>query len=89
MAQKKSFKSDITNPAMQFISMSTEDINSAKELKNTPNGYKLNPLYVETKSKRVQLLLQPTLFEKLKNKAKNENRSVNDLIHSILDNALK
>ena len=54
-----------------------------------PEGYKVNPLYIETKSKRLQLLVQPSLLDKLKGKAKAEGRSVNDLVHSILEEALK
>ena len=44
---------------------------------------------LETKSKRLQLLIQPSLLDKLKGKAKAEGRSVNDLVHSILEEALK
>lgn len=45
---------------------------------------KPNPLYVETKSRRLQLLLQPSLHQGLKNRAQADGRSLNDLIHSIL-----
>lgn len=45
--------------------------------------------HLETKSKRLQLLIQPSLLDKLKGKAKAEGRSVNDLVHSILEEALK
>lgn len=55
---------------------------------NKQEGYKLNPLYIETKSKRLQLLIQPSLHEKLKSKAKAEGISVNELVNSILQNAL-
>ena len=51
-------------------------------------GYKLNPLYIETKSERLQLLVLPSLKAKLKEKAKQEGTSVNDLVHSILEDAL-
>lgn len=49
-----------------------------------PDGYKLNPLYIEKKSKRVQLLMQPSVYEKLKEKAKSKETSFNDFIHTIL-----
>ena len=29
-------------------------------------GYKLNPLYIENRSKRLQLLVQPSLYNKVK-----------------------
>lgn len=91
MAQKKSFKADL-NPAMQFISTPTEETVTREDTpraKEAPEGYKVNPLYIETKSKRLQLLVQPSLLEKLRSKAKAEGRSVNNLVHSILEEALR
>jgi predicted HicB family RNase H-like nuclease len=89
---KKTFKNDI-NPAMGFISQeSIEKVEETATEKKTPakapEGYKLNPLYIETKSKRLQLLIQPSTHEKLKNRAKAEGTSVNDLVNSILIEAL-
>ena len=98
---KKSFKNDI-NPAMNFISQESVDesekiIVTDKMLENEheimhskkiPKGYKLNPLYVETKSKRLHLLVQPSLHEKLKQKAQSECTSVNDIVNIILQEAL-
>lgn len=97
---KKSFKDSI-NPAMSFISQESidrtegetptteETIAKVKRPAKAPEGYKLNPLYIETKSERLQLLVQPSLKVKLKEKAKQEGTSVNDLVHSILEDALK
>lgn len=96
---KKTFKDSI-NPAMSFISQesidraegetpTTEETTAkAKRPAKAPEGYKLNPLYIETKSERLQLLVQPSLKAKLKEKAKQEGTSVNDLVHSILEEAL-
>ena len=91
MAQKKSFKADLTNPAMQFISTPAEEreVDATTVTAPAPEGYKVNPLYIETKSKRLELLVQPSLLDKLKGKAKAEGRSVNDLVHSILEEALR
>jgi hypothetical protein len=50
-----------------------------------PDGYKLNPLYIETKNKRVQLLMKPSIYAKIKTMADRENRSLNDMIHLILE----
>lgn len=92
---KKTFKDSI-NPAMSFISQESIDraegetpaTAEAKRPDKAPEGYKLNPLYIETKSKRLQLLIQPSLHEKLKRKAQADGTSVNDLVNSILQDAL-
>jgi hypothetical protein len=52
-----------------------------------PAGFKVNPLYVETRSHRLQVLIQPSLFKKIKAKAKASRKSVNDYIHAALDKA--
>lgn len=85
---KKTFKDQI-NPAMNFISPKEEDQPKAPTPQKAPKGYKVNPLYIETKSIRLQLLIQPSLKEKLIKEAKKEGRSVNDLVNSILQDALK
>ena len=93
-AKKKSFKNEL-NPALQFISTPEEAAEAPEREQVTPTkhqppeGYKVNPLYIETKSKRLQLLLQPSLYEKIKARANQEGRSVNELVHSILEEATK
>lgn len=46
---------------------------------------KLNPMYVETRSKRVQLLLQPSLQSKIREMAAAQGKSLNDLVHLVLE----
>ena len=91
MAQKKSFKADLTNPAMQFISTPAEEreVDPTTVTAPAPEGYKVNPLYIETKSKRLQLLTKPSTAEKLRAKAQREGRSVNDIVNTILEEALR
>lgn len=89
MANKKSFLGQIDNPAELFISTPQEPEPRPAAPAKAPEGYKLNPQYIETRSKRLQLLVQPSLLEKLKAKAKDEGRSVNDLVHTILEEALE
>jgi len=72
---KKSFKD---NPALIFISPAE----SAAAPSEVP--HKLNPLFVETKSKRVQLLMQPSLHARLKERSAARGQSLNDLAHTIL-----
>ena len=92
---------DGINPAMSFISQESIDRaeektsntketleNRTQRLKKAPKGYKINPIYIEIKSERIQLLVQPSLKEKLKEKAKRDGRSLNDLAHTILEDAL-
>lgn len=43
-----------------------------------------NPIAEETKSRRVQILLTPSLYEAVREKAAEEGRSVNDLINAAL-----
>ena len=93
MAQKKSFKADL-NPAMQFISTPAEETTTGAgegvaSTKDAPEGYKVNPLYIEKRSKRLQLLVQPSLYDKVKAQAETEGCSVNDYIHRVLDEALR
>jgi len=101
MAKPKSFKAEL-NPALQFISIQdSESIQNEKSILDSENiqkksstinaykqttGYKINPKYLETKSKRVQLLMQPSLHRKLKKQADTNGVSVNEYIHSLLFN---
>lgn len=78
----KDFKSE--NPAMAFISKKSQDMEE-KHLKvdeeKPPKGYKMDPKYVETKSKRVGILIQPSVFERLKEFAYEKRISVNEAIN--------
>ena len=90
---KKTFIQDIENPAELFISSKAKapapaQAEEAPEGK-APEGYHTNPLYIENKSKRLQLLTKPSTAEKLKAKAQREGRSVNDIVNTILEEALK
>lgn len=72
MAQKKTFLQDIENPAELYISKpleapapaQTEEAAAGK----APVGYHTNPLFIENKSKRLQLLTKPSTAEKLRAK---------------------
>ena len=60
MAQKKTFLQDIENPAELFISKPAEAPAPAQTEEapagKAPEGYHANPLFIENKSKRLQLL---------------------------------
>lgn len=53
-----------------------------------PKGYKVDHDVVETKSKRVQLLMQPSLVAALKAGAKKNKLSFNAYVHLLLEDAL-
>ena len=57
----------------------------AKAAPKPPVGYKLDPNLVETKTKRVQLVLQPSLYERAKEKAWREHLSMNEYIHRLIE----
>ena len=56
---------------------------------DAPEGYKVNPYYIEKKTRRLQLLMQPSLHAKVKEAADADGVSVNDFIHKVLENYLK
>lgn len=73
----------------QKIEKKTEPTRIVIEEKSTgtakaPEGYKPNPEYIETKSKRVQLLIQPSIHEAVKAKAKAKGISTNEAINEAL-----
>ena len=73
---KKSFNLN-ENPAIRFIS-------SANDSDTQPN----NDSTKISKSRRVQLLIRPSLYDKLKATAERQQLSVNEMINQILDNTL-
>jgi predicted HicB family RNase H-like nuclease len=91
---KKSFTD--ANPAMAFISTAKEqedfalsqptkeDLEAKESSHSVP--MKKNPEFIETKSKRVQMLMQPSLYDAVKKEAKAKNISVNEMMHEILKN---
>jgi hypothetical protein len=62
-----------------------EWITARKEKRSQGVPMKPNPLYLETKSRRLQLLIKPSLHAKLRARATAQDMSLNELIHSILE----
>lgn len=71
------------NPELEKLEEPESEI-AEIEAETIPEGYKKNPLYIEKKTKRVQLIMQPSLYEKLKAAAASEGESLNNYIHELL-----
>ena len=83
---KKSFTTDLS-PALAFIS-NTEAITAA-EPGQEPTRFIFNTPERETKSRRVQLLIKPTVYDGIKEMAAGAGASVNAYINAILEDFLK
>lgn len=53
-----------------------------------PAGHKVNPLFIETKTRRLQLLMQPSLYNDIQSIAKAEGVSINEMAHILLKEAI-
>ena len=83
-AAKKTFAQDL-NPALSFISrtdavVKTEE-GETRFVFNTPEQ--------EAKSRRVQLLIKPSLYDRIKAAADRKGASVNALMNALLEYALQ
>ena len=72
------------NPALSFISKQ-EPTPEATQEQASSAPIKRNPLFVETKSRRLQVLMQPSLHARLKKLAYEKGVSFNELLHSTLE----
>lgn len=95
MATKKSFTAN--NPALAFISSAVEEPEGKVVQEAEPKApvvepeepvkeisYRSKPNYGETKSKRVQLLLQPSTVEAIKSLARSKNISMNEAVNEAI-----
>lgn len=92
MTAKKNFK----DPTMTFISQDSidkvdkpeETTPQAKGTTKPPAGYKFNRAFIETKSKRIHISMQPSLRKKAQETADGLGISVNDFIHRAVHEAV-
>lgn len=80
---KKTFSQNM--PAELFIDSSPAPAPAEGKIAPAPEGYYINPLYIEAKSRRVQLLIKPSVYQKAKEKADAQGISFNELINSLLE----
>jgi predicted DNA binding CopG/RHH family protein len=94
MVNKK--KTEIINPAETYLESAQNQsenmdpdnhINDDEKIssKLLPTSYKAMLKQIEARSKRIQCLLQPSLYSRIKKKATSQEMSVNDYIHSVLE----
>lgn len=89
---KKSFTKN--NPAIQFISDVKESpaegqgVAAPQAQEPTPALFQYKKDDKETKTRRIQIVLRPSLAEKLKERARREGTSVNDFISQLLERTL-
>lgn len=93
----------ISAPEMQFISKETVEKVEQEERaaggsgiepsftgrEKPPAGFKYNPKFIETRSKRVQLVVQPSVYEKLKARADAAGVSFNEYCHAIFEEVVR
>lgn len=95
MAKKKDFSNMMDNPAMSFISTPEEPAKAAGkkepvkknlrgDLKDAPEGYRIDPRYIEMRTKRVQIVLQPSVYDAGKQEADRQGISFNEYIHALI-----
>lgn len=82
---KKSFKDE---PALQFISGANEPEQETPQT-TIPGTYTIAPRKEERKTCRMQLVLKPSLRDKVKERAAQSGVSVNEYIHQVLEIATK
>jgi hypothetical protein len=91
---KKSYRDQLQKSASQFVSTGSPEETPATPTgqakpKEAPEGYKVNPEYIEKKTRRVQLLMRPSLYEQVKARADADGYSVNEYIHTMLEQAIE
>lgn len=85
---RKDFKS---NPALNFITRqeNNEEQNAGQIAEQAPEGYRVNPAYIEKRDQRVNVLLTRSTRDSLRNLSSQTRRSVNDIINEALEKYLK
>lgn len=91
-------KTDYTeSPALAFIKPTAEQEQEQEQATNAPaslssrkapEGMKVNPYYIEKRTRRVQLVLQPSIYDKAKAASEALGLSFNDYVHALLEQAL-
>lgn len=78
-------------PELQFISRESIEAAEIGEAagQQEQRGFQYIPKHKETRSKRVQLVLQPSVYAKLKARADAAGASFNDYCHAIFEEIIR
>lgn len=83
---KKKFDENPSNPYLSGIRPAPRPAAQPAQAGPTQNPpYKMKPVMIETRSRRLQLLVQPSLYDRLKKIADTQGTSLNELIHKALE----
>ena len=87
MANKKSFRAD-ESPVNQLISQGRPPVEgivpAPAPIDPPPPGYRIDPRYIETRTRRLHVLIPPSVFKRLQRSAFRENESVNEAINALI-----
>lgn len=102
MAKKKSFVNAPgmnDDPALSFISQESiqraapgpaaAPAPSPAARPEVPEGLRRSPEYIEVKSRRVQLVMQPSLYSRVKRESQRAGLSFNEFCRQALEKAVK
>lgn len=64
-----------------------EEVKNEASMQKPPEGFRIDPRYVELKSKRFNALLKPSIYDRLKEASRKTGLSVNELINRTLESA--
>ena len=91
MSKKPDYKNNpaINSPVFSILDNAREPEHNTQRAEAAPEGMRMNPAYIEKyiekRTRRVQIIMQPSLYEKAKAKAEALDKSFNDYIHELLE----
>ena len=78
-------KTTAKTPATKAKATTRKKTTATKKAPGTPPpGYKVNPQFIEMKTQRINVLLQPSVSDRLKKLAKHNKTSVNETINQAI-----
>lgn len=95
MAKRKTFVTDTAlyeDPALSFISRDRVQESAAEIVPSSkiiPKGYRSNPACVEIKSRRVQMIMQPSLYKRIKQASEQAGLSFNEFCCRVLEQSMQ